>query len=360
MLANAVEHSGEAISITDAQGRIQYVNPAFTALTGYSVDEALHQPSLRLLGSAAHSAAQVQTMLAQLRQGQCWQGRLINKRKDGSYFPAATSISPIKNQQGKIAYYITIQNDDTPNQQAHEKEMRDAKMKALATTVGGIAHEFNNILTGIMGNAYLVQMKEEDETLKAKLDTIEKLGEKAAGMVQQMLVYVGYELRSHKHVWCDIRPVVQASVEVFTKEQGLHCQLQAWHEPLMAYIDPHAITEAMMQMLSNAQDAVAGLDTPEVQVQTLRIAADTLPEQAGEHVSHYACIRVLDNGATIPDDIREAVFEPFFTTKEVGKGTGLGLSTVYGIAKEHHGFVKLEDSRQGCSFFTLCATGGRR
>ncbi|MDQ6952791.1 MAG: PAS domain S-box protein, partial [Mariprofundaceae bacterium] len=218
MLSNAVQYSGEAIAIVDVQGVIQYVNPAFTALTGYEAQEAIGHAALDLLNSPNQSEKQIQNVLDKLKRGESWQGKLVNKKKDGHFFPVSISISPVRNGKGEVSHYLVLQNDETLNQKLHEKEIEEAKMKSLATAVGGIAHEFNNILMGIMGNAFLIKLKEKDQDLKHKLDTIEGLGEKAAAMVQQMLVYVGHELQAHTHVYIDLNQLVQASVAVFNQE----------------------------------------------------------------------------------------------------------------------------------------------
>jgi len=354
MLANAVEYSGEAISITNVQGKIQYVNPAFTKLTGYQPQETIGQSALDLLNNHAQSKENIHKMLATLKQGKSWQGSLVNKKKDGSFFPAIASISPVINKKGLVTHYITIQNDDSLTQQLHEKEIREAKMKSLATAVGGIAHEFNNILTGIMGNAFLVKLKEEDDALKEKLETIESLGDKAAGMVQQMLVYVGHELQAHTHVYININQLVQACVAVFNQEHRMHCKFQAWEDDVVIKGNVSALTDALMQLLINAKDAVDAVDVPEiiVKIEVPDSAVDS--KNKPNHTVTYVCIRIIDNGPEIPHEIRDDIFEPFFTTKDIGKGTGLGLSAVYGIAKEHHGYVTLDETCMlGCTFL-LC------
>ena len=113
LLANAVEYSGEAISITNVQGDIQYINPAFTKLTGYHPQESVGQSALGLLNNHAQSKENIHKMLATLQQGKSWHGNLVNKKKDGSFFPAAASISPVINRKGLVTHYITIQNDDS-------------------------------------------------------------------------------------------------------------------------------------------------------------------------------------------------------------------------------------------------------
>lgn len=354
LLANAVQYSGEAIAIVDMKGLIQYVNPAFISLTGYAAHEAIGQSALDLLSSPTQSDKQVQEVLKKLQLGESWQGKLVNKKKDGRFYPVSTSISPIRNRKGVVTHYVVLQNDETLSQKLHEKEIQKAKMKSLATAVGGIAHEFNNILTGIMGNAFLIKLKEQDQDLKHKLETIEGLGERAAVMVQQMLVYVGHDQQEHTHVHIHLNELVQSNVEAFNQESAVHCQFQACENDVMIKGDVVALNDAVMEILCNAKDAVAQTDSPQVIVHVEVMPADVAVQYKSNATETYACVRIMNNGPKVPQSIKEAIFEPFFTTKDVGEGTGLGLSTVYGTAKEHHGFVTLDDShKSGCTFL-LC------
>jgi PAS domain S-box-containing protein len=354
LLAKAVEYSGEAIAIVDTQALIQYVNPAFISLTGYAAHEAIGQSALDLLSSPTQSKKQVQEALGKLQRGESWQGKLVNKKEDGRFYPVSTSVSPVRNTKGVVTHYVVLQNDETRNQKLHEKEIQEAKMQSLATAVGGIAHEFNNILTGIMGNAFLIKLKEQDQDLKDKLETIEDLGDRAADMVQQMLVYVGRELKGNTHVHVHLNQLVEASVAVFNQENSMRCQFQAYKDDVMVKGDVTALNDAVMQILCNAKDAVAQVSSPEVVVNIEVMHADAAAQYKSNTTETYACVRIMDNGSKIPQEIKEAIFEPFFTTKDVGEGTGLGLSAVYGIAKEHHGFITLDDScMSGCTFL-LC------
>ena len=354
LLANAVQYSGEAIAIVDMKGLIQYVNPAFISLTGYAAHEAVGQSALDLLSSPTQSEKQIQKALDKLQRGEAWQGKLVNKKKDGRFYPVSTSVSPVRNSKGVVTHYVVLQNDETLSQKLHEKEIQEAKMKSLATAVGGIAHEFNNILTGIMGNAFLIKLKEQDQDLKDKLETIEELGDRAAAMVQQMLVYVGHEQQGHMHVHIHLNQLVAASVAVFNKEKGIRCQFQACKDDVMIMGDATALSDAVMQVLCNAKDAVAQVASPEIVVNVEIMHADVAVKHKSNTTETHACVRIMDNGPNVPQDIKDSIFEPFFTTKGVGEGTGLGLSAVYGIAKEHDGFITLDDScKSGCTFL-LC------
>jgi len=354
LLAKAVEFSGEAIAIVDAQGLIQYVNPAFVSLTGYTANESVGQSALDLLSSPAQSEKQIEEALDQLKRGEAWHGKLVNKKKDGRFYPVSTTISPIRNSKGVVTHYVVLQNDETLSQKLQAKETQEAKMKSLTTAIGGIAHEFNNILTGILGNAFLIHSQEKDPDLKDKLDTIEALGEKAAAMVQQMLMYTGHELQAHALECLHLNQLVAMSVEAFNKENNMHCQFQACEADVVIKGDAAALNYALTQILYNAKDAVAQVASPKVIVHVEIMRADVAIQYQNNTTETYACVRLMNNGPKIPPEIKDVIFEPFFSTKEVGEGTGLGLSTVYGTVKEHNGFVTLDDSTdKGCTFL-LC------
>ena len=205
LLSNAIEHAGEAISVTDADGVFEYVNPAFVELTGYAPDEAVGRKPSEILKSTAQNSDYYKELWQTISKGEVWHGKLIDKKKDGSFYPATISISPVQDKKGIITNYIAIQNDASDSQRLLEKEMREEKMKTLATAIGGIAHEFNNILTGMLGNVFLLKSKGGgDEYASSKLNSIEHLGNRAAGMVDQMLVYVGNEIQPHAFTSIDI------------------------------------------------------------------------------------------------------------------------------------------------------------
>ncbi|MFQ5346186.1 MAG: PAS domain S-box protein, partial [Mariprofundus sp.] len=147
-LSSAVKQAGESVIITDRDGIIEYVNPAFTRVTGYSSEEAIGQTP-RLLKSGNQDAAFYEAMWKTITDGEVWHGKVIDKRKDGSFYPAMLTISPIFNQAGEVNYFVGTQSDLSELEDMEQRFHQAQKMEAIGTMVGGIAHNFNNMLAGM-------------------------------------------------------------------------------------------------------------------------------------------------------------------------------------------------------------------
>ena len=154
-LATAVEQAAEAIVITDTSGEILYVNPAFEKTAGYTRQEAVGQ-NPRILKSGKHDNAFYRQMWETLTQGKVWSGRIINKKKNGALYEEEMTISPIRDSAGKIINYVAVKRDVTQEVALEEQLRQVQKMESIGQLAGGVAHDFNNILTVIQGNASLL------------------------------------------------------------------------------------------------------------------------------------------------------------------------------------------------------------
>ncbi|MDQ6977107.1 MAG: PAS domain S-box protein, partial [Ghiorsea sp.] len=188
-LYGAFEHTQDAIMICDLEAKLEYVNPAFERMTGYSAPEAIGQ-YIKILRSDQHPPSFYEKLEAQDHAGQHWQGEIIIKRKDGTLLEVERTVSPIFDQHGTPIFLVAIQRDLTEHKLLEAKFTQAQKMEAIGTLVGGIAHDFNNILAGIMGNVYLLQMHfSQDSNAAQKLNRIDQLSERATGLIQQMLTF---------------------------------------------------------------------------------------------------------------------------------------------------------------------------
>ncbi len=355
MLYKAVDSSHDSILITDTNGIIEYANNGFVILTGYNRDEAIGKNPSEILKSDAQPSEFYKDMWETITTGDIWQGALVDRRKDGSYLPLNVTISPVRDETGAIRHYVAVQQDASKSMMLQEKHIYEEKMKSLGVAVGGIAHEFNNMLTGILGNTFLLQsLDNQNQEIVNKLETIEKLGTRAAEMIQQMLSYTGLELVQH-HVF----DIIQIANEIYG-ERKIECPHTVTFiadidtQPYNIIGSPAHIREAVHHLLSNACDAVENSKKPKVVFGIKRIRIDT--ELASRlNTKAKQCIRIFvqDNGAGIPPDHQQSIFEPFFTTKTVGKGTGLGLSAVHGIVKSHGGVIKLDSTPGKGSTFNI-------
>ncbi|ATX79501.1 PAS domain S-box-containing protein [Mariprofundus aestuarium] len=343
-LSQAVEQSGEAVAITDLEGTIEYINPAFTALTGYSEEEAIGQ-NHRLLKSGDQHGDAYRKMWEVISTGRVWQGKVINRAKSGDLYPAMLTISPIRGEDDNITNYIGIQQGLKEYEELEEQFHQAQKMEAIGTLVGGIAHDFNNTLAGITGNLYLARRKaaEMPEVIR-HIDSVEKLSFSAAATIQKLLAF------SRK----GIVQMQTLSISSFLKEavkllrvslpENIAFKLDVKEVGMLVRGDINQLQQALMNLINNALDAVEAVESPIIEMVLERFHADDsfLQHHKAVEGEYFALIRVRDNGKGISEEHLDHIFEPFFTTKDVDKGTGLGLSMVYGTITSHGGVIDVE------------------
>jgi len=348
-LSQAVMQSGEGVVIANAAGIIEYVNPAFTAITGYSEIEAIgHNPNI--LKSGNQNAYFYKAMWATLNAGEPWQGKVVNKKKTGEFYPAMLTISPIKNQAGDITNFIGLQQSLEAYEALEAQFHQSQKMEAIGTLVGGIAHDFNNLLAGMTGNIYLAKKRSENnpDVLK-KLLTVEQLSYRAAELIKQLLTFARKGIIDMQPLL--LTPFIKETLKLLRTSipENIALNHDVCSDALVINGDATQLHQVLMNLVNNARDAVEDVDKPCISVKLDSIYSDYsfCKKHPGMNAeTHYAYLSIEDNGCGIPKDQIEHLFEPFFTTKAQGKGTGLGLAMVFGAVKTHGGHIEVE-SREG-------------
>ncbi|MES0370976.1 MAG: PAS domain S-box protein [Mariprofundaceae bacterium] len=343
-LSKAVEHAGEAILLTDCEGIIEYVNPALEKVSGYSADELIGQ-SPSILKSGEHSESYYKLLWDTITSGKVWTGSIIDRKKDGSLYPARLTISPIINEEGKITHFVAIQEDMTQWEELENRFRQAQKMEAIGTLVGGIAHDFNNMLAGIIGKVFLAKkLAEPIPELATHLDEIEELGFSAADMIKQLLTFARkgqVEMRMF-----DIKPFIKETLKLVRTglPETIFVNEKICAENLPILGDATQVQQIVMNLMTNARDAVNSQQSPEITASLELFRADKAFSKAHDLQldSPFAKLSVSDNGMGIGQEHREHIFEPFFTTKEIGQGTGLGLSMVYGSVQSHNGIIVVD------------------
>lgn len=338
-LVTAIEQSAEAVVVTDLRGAIEYVNPAFTRITGYDREEVLGQ-NPRILKSGKQDSAFYQQLWATILAGATWRGEMINQRKNGKLYTAQMSVTPVRNPRGEVTHFIATKLDVTEQKTLETQLQQAAKMEAIGHLAGGVAHDFNNLLTVINGYAeILLETVPPGDMMGSALKEIKGAGERAASLTRQLLAFSRRQVLDLQVL--NVNAVVSGLEEMLRRLIGEDIKLRTVLQPSLARVkgDPGQIEQVIINLAVNARDAMprGGSLTIETSIVELdeAYAQSHVTVKSGPHV----LLAITDTGVGMSPETKARIFEPFFTSKEMGKGTGLGLATVYGIVKQSGGSV---------------------
>lgn len=350
-LSAAIEQTAEAVIMTDLCGNIVYVNRAFERITGYTATEVLGRDA-RLLRSGEQAEQVYSELWATLGEGQAWQGRLVNRKKDGTLYTADVTITPVRAGDGEITHYVSVQRDITQALAREEAYRQTLKMEAVGQLATGIAHDFNNLLTAINGNAsVLADGTVDGAKVREVARTILSAGKRAADLTRQLLTFTRKQVVEPRVM--SLNDIVRDMHDRLERIAGAEVSLQTRLGPdlWLSNIDPVQIQRLIANLAANARDAMpqGGQLTISTANATLREASTAYDLHAGP--GEYVVLSIRDTGTGMSEDVQLHLFEPFFTTKDVGQGTGLGLATVHGIVKQCNGTVQVQSTEgQGALF----------
>jgi PAS domain S-box-containing protein len=346
-LSSAVEQTADAVIITDRGGVIEYVNPAFEQLTGYSLAEALGQTP-RILKSGNHDRTFYQKMWRTILKGRVFRAVLDNKKKSGQLFHAEKTITPVHDPDGRITHFVSIDKDVTEHRMLETQLRQSQKMEAIGQLTGGIAHDFNNLLTVVQFNAELIAgaLPPERLDLRNKVGLLQGAVRRGSAMIQKLLAFSRREElamaplelgRVLAELGATLRLVLPETIDIrLTVPQGL---------PLIR-ADAGVIEQIILNVATNARDAMPAGGTLTILAQVELMDEERVARFGWLPQGEFVCLEFGDTGVGMDEVTRSRVFDPFFTTKPAGTGTGLGMSMVYGLMKQHNGFVAV-DSEPG-------------
>ena len=279
--------------------------------------------------------------------------------KDGREIPVSVRGNALYDKHGNFLKSSTLSTDLTDIKKAAEEKtalenrlVQSQKMEAIGTLAGGVAHDFNNILTGILSYVQLAEMKTSEPYVKKALKQIFNLSQKAADLIKQILL-MGRKLPPAFTV-INLNSFIEDSLITFQRiiEDNIEIKLSVSKDLPYVKADPAQISQALMNLTVNARDALLEKGGT-IKIKTDVFEPDEKYCQRFPNVKHgrYAVISVSDSGHGIPEEIKDKIFEPFFTTKAVGKGTGLGLSVTYSVVKNHGGWINFHsETEKGTEF----------
>ena len=366
---SALRAAANAIVITDRQGNVVWANPAFTRLTGYAVSEMLGK-NPRVLKSGEHSPDFYRELWETINAGQVWSSELVNKRKDGSLYTEEMTITPVRDDHDAITHFIAIKQDITARKQvehalqASNRQLLEAaaelgavqrqviqqeSLRALGQMASGMAHDFNNALSPIIGFSELL-LKHRDKLADLEqaakfLKLINIAGHDAADVVRRLREFGRQRGDGVVSDAIDLVGLIRQTIDLTQprwKDQaqanGITIQMvtDLGKVPLFAG-EEFAIRELLTNLIFNAVDAL-----PTGGKITLGSAID----------GNFVRLWVSDNGTGMTEEVRQRCFEPFYTTKE-DQGSGLGLSMVHGIVQRHGGTVEIASELGRGTTFTI-------
>lgn len=347
MLAHTVKSIREAVSVTDLNDNILFVNEAFIKIYGYSEKELIGK-NISIIRSPNNDPEIIKKILPDtITKG--WIGELVNRRKNGEEFPVYLSTSVIRDDKKNPIALVGIASDLTERKIIEAQLRQSQKMDAVGKLAGGIAHDFNNILSIINGYSDLVlQEIDNSHKLYKKLNQVRKAGEKASNLVKQLLAFSRKQIIETKIV--NINKLIYDWNSVFIRLIGEDIETQIDLEKDIGLIkaDPNQLEQVFVNIILNARDAINQrtdiASEKQIKIQTRNVSLNKkfTDKHRGSTTGHYIEISISDTGIGIPNGTKDKIFEPFFSTKEEGKGTGLGLSMVYGIVKQNNGSIYVD------------------
>ncbi len=345
----------EVFWILDMQNkRLDYISPGFERVWGYPRLNLYKDPGyfVNVIHPDDRSLMLRNLELQELGQPSASEYRII--RPDGEVRWIFDRGFPVWNESRILTSYVGVAHDITERKRAEEERkkleeqlLQSQKMEAIGQLTGGIAHDFNNILTAITGFGSLMKSKMDNSEPHLKyLEQILAAADRAVHLTQSLLAYSRKQIMTPKPV--DLNEVIRV-IEKFLRRvirEEVQLSVETSTEPLIIHADSMQIEQVLMNLATNARDAMPNGGTIVVETSTFAIDDAFINTHGFGTKGHYAMLSLTDSGIGMDAATSKRIFEPFFTTKEVGKGTGLGLSVVYGIIKQHDGFIVC-DSQQG-------------
>ncbi len=367
--ATTILHSlPDAVFMTDPQMRIFYFNLAAEKITGFKSREAIGMYCKDVLKSGICKTECV------VKQALDTDKNIFNIETTiitatGQTIPALVSASLIKDATGKIFGYLYSFRDisllkkimsDIEASRAELTErnieldraleelkltyiqlLQAQKMEAIGQLTGGIAHDFNNILTAIIGFGTLLKMDEKDDLLRSYINHILTSAERAANLTRALLTFSRKQIINPKPV--NLNDIIRRLEKLLSRLIGEDIELSIviTDKDLTVMADDGQIEQLLMNLATNAQHAMPEGGSLTIRTECVQLDYEFIKRHGFDKPGHYALLSIEDTGTGMDEKTRERIFEPFFTTKEIGKGTGLGLAMVYGIVKQHNGYINV-------------------
>jgi PAS domain S-box-containing protein len=336
------ENSVDGMRLTDESGSIIAVNQAFCRLVGKTQEQlegrpftVIYSPKLDLDKFLRQHGEQFRA--ASFRQKEEYQLVLHDHRE--VVFEVTDSYVE---SGGKPRLLLSLFRDVTAQKRLEDQLRQSQKMEAIGQLAGGIAHDFNNILTIILGHATLLTMVKLDPKAMVSAEQIKQASERAAGLTRQLLAFGRKQIFNPRPL--DLNRLVGKMTDLLARLLGedIALQINFSSHPAVIEADVSMLEQILLNLSVNSRDAMPKGGQLALSIGLCEVDAAHVRQFADARTGKFVRLSHRDNGCGIPPENLSRIFEPFFTTKEIGKGTGLGLATVFGITKQHGGWVEVE------------------
>ncbi len=336
-----IQNSSDVTGVINEHGIITYISPSIEAALGYKPEEVIGRDVF--IGIHPNDMAKCREAHEKiLNDVQRLQFECSRRHRDGSW----RYFDVVMNRQldePTIRGIVLNIRDITERKQIQQQLLQSQKMEAIGALAGGMAHDFNNIMTSVLVAAQLLKAKPDPEKNIERIEKIERAVERGKGIVEKLLFFARNKKSEMTLIECS--SVVEQVIDIIEHSFPKHIQIEKHLvKPLEILGDVDHLYQVFLNIAINARDAM-----PEGG--TLSFESSRVDDESGKQ--SFAVVHISDTGTGIPDEVKERMFEPFFTTKEVGKGTGLGLSIVHGIMKEHRGKIRVESKVGRGTCFSL-------
>lgn len=343
----------DVIYMSTPDGRMLDINEAGIKLLGYSsMEEILN---LNLVNDVYAYPEDRKRLIGLLNKKAFVDDfETILRKKNGEHIIVQLNVKAQKNKDGSLKFIRGIIRDITDKKKLEQQLLHSQKLEAIGQLAGGVAHDFNNILTAVIGYANLLKMKlREDDPSHAYVDAVLSTAERGASLTQSLLTFgrkQSVELRP-----VDLNSVIERICKLLIRLIGEDIELKTIlaNNEITVMADSLQLEQVLMNLATNARDAMPNGGLLTIETQEIELGSDLIKHHSYMKSGRYALVSFTDIGMGMDETTKTKIFEPFFTTKEVGKGTGLGLSIVYGIIKQHQGYINVYSEKEKGTTFKI-------
>lgn len=343
VLARAVDHVADIVEITDPDMNYQYVNDAFSRVTGYERDEVIGHSPDELLRSDKHTDAYYTDIHDTIREGKVWSGRIVSRTKPGDLLTFELTISPVLDEDGEISNFVAVRRDVTEREMVQSRLVQTERMMSIGQLASGVAHEINNPLAYVVANVNLLSdlLQTAGESLEPELMDRVRVAmadiETGAMRIRDIVRDLGTFASTSEEMSgpLDVHTVLGSAIRLIRNEIKHRARLvKDFGAISQTWADRSRLSQVFLNVLLNAVQAVpvGAAHKNEIRIRT----------SMGDDGA--VVIEIEDTGCGIASDVMPRILDPFFTTRPIGQGTGLGLSVAHGIVSSLGGTLTIDST----------------